>query len=123
VKYLLTASARPWPGQDPSAVGAGLVDAYAALTTAVGNPANRGLRPSDSFARSILPLVKGQVLTWSDPNYLGTNWTNITWDNITWDNITWDNITWDNITWDNITWDTSSRPAPGASPWPSGPVD
>ena len=56
----------------------------------------------------MLPLIKGQPLTWIDLNYQGINWAN---------------INWANITWDNITWDTLTRPAPGASPRPNAPLD
>ena len=133
VKYILMITARRWPGQDPNALGAGLVDAYSALTTIVWGRANQDLRPADGFARSILPLIKGQPLTWRDPLYAGTNWDNvswdniswdnISWDNISWDNISWDNISWDNISWDNISWDTSTRPAPAAAWWPGVTID
>src|SRR5690348_17236808 len=77
-----------------SVVGAGLVDAQAALNAPNPIPGNRKLKPANNFARNVLSLLEGQPLTWIDPNYQGINWSNINWDNITWDNIMWDNITW-----------------------------
>ncbi|HEV7666873.1 MAG TPA: S8 family peptidase [Chloroflexota bacterium] len=100
---------------DPSAAGAGLLDAYAAFSSSSRGFANAGLRPADGAARRLFPLLFGQSLVWKDPLYRGmpwsaVNWTTIAWDNIAWDNIAWDsfnysNIAWDNIAWDNIAWD------------------
>jgi serine protease AprX len=89
----------------PDADGKGLVDAYAAVTSAPMLAENRGLRPSHSFARVIYPLIYGQRLVWRDPYYAGIDWNSKTWETLSWDNIAWDNIAWDNIAWDNIAWD------------------
>ncbi|TAK33913.1 MAG: hypothetical protein EPO21_11345 [Chloroflexota bacterium] len=106
VKFILADTSRHLEQKDDAnIVGAGVLDAHAAVNSNITGRANLNKRPADGFARAILPLLKGQPLTWRDTSYAGRTWTNITWDNITWDNITWDNILWDNITWDNITWD------------------
>ncbi len=106
VKALLAQTAQHVAGGNADTAGAGRVDAYAAVNGSVSGSANRYLRPSDGFAKTVYPILYGMPLAnlWRDPSYGGSNWANITWDNITWDNITWDNITWDNITWDTITW-------------------
>jgi hypothetical protein len=75
------------------------------VTSSLLDRANRVKRPANAFARAILPLIKGQPLSWRDPYYGGRNWANVTWDNIAWDNVTWDNLIWENIAWDNIAWD------------------
>jgi serine protease AprX len=96
-------SSTPLP--DPVAHGAGLVNASTATGGSTGTPANRGLRPSDGFARTVYPLIHGQPLTWKDPNYAGISWDNLAWDNLAWDNLAWDNLAWDNLAWDNLAWD------------------
>ena len=134
VKAILVASTQPY-GQDtgvalpdPSADGSGLLDALAAVqsdgaamssgTGGIGLPnsvpladslvarANRGLRPADSFARSLLPVLRGIPLRWKDPTLGGIDWTALTWDSIAWDSVAWDNFAWDSIAWDSIAWDS-----------------
>ena len=108
IKNSLKVTARPVVSStDLNAKGAGLVDAYGAVNNTAIASANRGLTPSDDFARAVYPLLYGTSTTnlWRDPTYMGIDWVNIGWDNIGWDRITWDNINWDNIGWDNIGWD------------------
>lgn len=95
---------------DASSMGAGYVDALAAVkSTARGR---QGGRPADSFAATVLPVIKGvSPLTWKSLTYnkgvdsRGVSWSNVTWDNVAWDNVTWDNVAWDNVAWDNVAWD------------------
>jgi serine protease AprX len=104
VKYILTNTARQVSGSSDT-VGAGVVDAYAALTSNQIGVANTGIRPSDSFARQMYDLMYGQPLSWKDPHYMGIDWENLAWDNLAWDNLAWDNLAWDNLAWDNLAWD------------------
>jgi serine protease AprX len=90
---------------NPSAIGSGLIDAYAALGSGARGPANRGQRPSDGTARSLYPALYGQPLTWIDPTYAGIAWGAVTWSNLAWDNLAWDNFAWDSVAWSNIAWD------------------
>ena len=134
VKAILVATTQPY-GQDtgvalpdPSADGSGLLDALAAIqsdgtakssgTGGIGllntapladslvARANRGLRPADSFARSLLPVLRGIPLRWKDPTLGGIDWTALTWDSVAWDSVAWDNYEWDSIAWDSIAWDS-----------------
>jgi serine protease AprX len=116
VKAILKGTARPF-GQasgatpNPAAMGAGLVNAYAAATSNVRPPSNRGIRPSDTAARTLYSALYGHPLIWRDTGLLGgivwglLTWNNLAWDNLAWDNIAWDNLAWDNIAWDNLAWD------------------
>jgi serine protease AprX len=107
---------------DPSADGAGMLDASAAFSSGPRGAANAGLRPSDGYARAMYPHLYGQPVHWKNATsggilwnlltWLTLSWTNIAWDNIAWDsfnssNIAWDNIAWDTTSWDNIAWDRS----------------
>jgi serine protease AprX len=115
VKAILTGTSRPFgysSGATPprAAIGAGLGDAHAAVTSGPRGSANRGLRPADGFARAIYSAIYGQPLIWENPllggllwNLLG--WANLAWDNLAWDNLAWDNIAYDNLAWDNLAWD------------------
>jgi serine protease AprX len=119
---------------DPSAGGSGLLDAYAAMNaaappapsgsalpgatlggTVTGTTslaagdlprANRGLRPADGFARSLLPVLWGTPLVWKDPTLGGIPWQTLTWDSLTWDSVAWDNFAWDSVAWDSVAWDS-----------------
>jgi len=117
---------------DPTADGTGLLDALAAVQSDIGAPAqgpvpglggigvpdpfpvanqvearaNRGLRPADSFARSLFTALRGVPLRWKNPTLGGIDWTALTWDSVAWDSIAWDNFDWDSIAWDSIAWDS-----------------
>jgi serine protease AprX len=107
VKYILTKTAPNFPGSRDT-VGAGVIDAYAALTSKRMGVANKGIRPSDSFARQMYDLIYGQPLSWKNPHHMGIDWENLSWDNLSWDNLSWDNLSWDNLSWDNLSWDNLS---------------
>jgi serine protease AprX len=107
VKSILTDTAHSVSGSSDT-VGAGVVDAYAALTSNQIGVGNTGLRPANTFARNVYELIYGQELSWKDPNYMGIDWENLSWDNLSWDNLSWDNLSWDNLSWDNLSWDNLS---------------
>ena len=111
---------------DPQADGSGLLDVLAAIqsnppsgsTGSVGDGvlqgalnvaearANRGLRPADAFARTLLPCLRGLPLRWKDPTLGGILWSSLTWDSVAWDSVAWDNYDWDSINWDSVAWDS-----------------
>jgi len=140
VKALLVSTTQPYGQQsgqvlpDPTADGSGLLDAYAAMTSALTIPApptsgsggllggglltgtlqtvaplacaNRALRPADGFARALFPVLYGSPLHWKDPTLGGIDWQTLTWDSVLWDSIAWDNFAWDSVLWDSILWDS-----------------
>src|SRR5437868_5507384 len=111
---------------DPQADGSGLLDVDAAIRSnpparAIGSVgdsvvqgaldlaqarANRGLRPAEGFARTLLPCLRGLPLRWKDSTLGGILWGSVTWDSIAWDSIAWDNYDWDSIAWDSVAWDS-----------------
>jgi subtilisin family serine protease len=111
VKAILVATVQPYgqesktPLPDPSADGAGLVDAWTAVKSGSVGLANRDLRPANSFARVLYPALYELPLSWKDPNFAGQDWESYTWENLAWDNLAWDNLAWDNLAWDNLAWD------------------
>ena len=129
VKALLVGTAQQF-GQDstatlpdPTARGAGLLDALAAVsssgfsattsggalpTAPLSEPAiaNRGHRPADGFARTLLPVLRQLPLRWKDLTLDGIAWQTLTWDSVAWDSVAWDNFDWDSIAWDSIAWDS-----------------
>ena len=127
VKALVVGTTQPF-GQDsgtalpdPAAGGTGLLDALAAVraqasggagatgtlpgTTLGTHLANRGLRPADTFARSMFRVLYGSPLRWKDPTLGGLAWGSVSWDSIAWDSVAWDNYDWDSIAWDSVAWD------------------
>jgi serine protease AprX len=67
VKFMLTSTARPVPGADRSAVGAGLVDGWKAATAAPPGLANRGLADV-SLAGTSAPRGRGRRQASLDPS-------------------------------------------------------
>jgi serine protease AprX len=125
VKALLMDTAQPF-GQDsgsalpdPAAGGTGLLDALALVqgqasggsgatlpgTTIGTRLANRGLRPSDTFARAMFRVLYGSPLLWRNPTLGGLSWGSVNWDSVAWDSIAWDSSNWDSIAWDSVAWD------------------
>ncbi len=117
VKFILTKTAQGVPSVTTDArntVGYGSANAYAAVTSNHIDKANRGRRPSNSFARTIRPLIEGQPLVWKDPwansiNWGSINWGSINWGTATWDNLDWDSINWGSINWGSINWGTITQ--------------
>ena len=122
VKAILKGTTRPFgqsSGSTPNAaaIGSGLIDAYAAVTSGTRGAANHGNRPADPTSRSLYPAVYGQPLSWLDPladgivwnllTWSTLSWNNLAWDNLAWDNLAWDNLAWDNLAWDNLAWDNT----------------
>ena len=86
--------------------GAGMLDAFAAVSSINADKEYSPDRVSDSFAKDMRKFIERQPITWKSlAHNLGVDSKGITWDGITWENITWDGITWENITWENFTWD------------------
>jgi serine protease AprX len=112
VKYVLTASARKIGSYSANTQGAGELDAAAAVKLATSSSAipsaNRGVRPSNVFARSIYALAYGAPVSWRDPAYLGRNWSTWSWESGSWDSGSWDNLLWENIDWINASWSSAS---------------
>jgi serine protease AprX len=107
VKFILTKTAQGVPSVTTdvrNTVGHGTVNAYAAITSNHIDKANRGRRPSNSFARTVRPLIEGQPLVWKDPWANSINWGSINWGSINWGTATWDNLDWDSINWGSINW-------------------
>jgi serine protease AprX len=90
---------------DPSADGAGLLDAYAAATSPTRGAANGGLRPSNGLARALYPVLYGQPLVWKDPSRGLTCWSCLFWGTLGWDDGAWDNLNWDAFNWSDGAWD------------------
>ena len=133
VKRQLTATARPLAGVPATDQGAGVVDAFAAVTR---SPVAARFTPypaSAAFAEQVFAKIYGQPIVWRDVSFhggvdsRGLKWSDITWDDITWDSITWEDIcweafnwrdiTWDIFAWQDIAWETSAAPLGGSSGW------
>jgi serine protease AprX len=138
VKAILTRTARPLAGADRSAVGAGQVDAAAAVQLARNpsglTPANAGLTPSQGLVKTIWPVLKQNKPVWRHTGWwMGRYWTNGSWSltsgfktsNGSWDDAGWDliaaaNLDWDNMAWSDAGWDDSGWDDSG---WDNGSWD
>jgi serine protease AprX len=117
---------------DQAADGSGLLDVAAAMSTATGTggsglvtdgsvlgttqsttplledlpTANRALRPANTFARALYPVLYGVPLRWLDATLGGIVWEALTWESVAWDSVAWDNFDWDSVAWDSVAWDS-----------------
>ena len=91
--------------------GAGLVNAYRAVSSADAGKEYAPDRVSDAFAKDMQKFIQGQPFVWRDLTYhggvdsAGTSWEGVTWENVRWDAVTWDNVTWEGFTWEGVTWE------------------
>jgi serine protease AprX len=68
--------------------------------------ANRALRPANTAARALLPVLYGTPLRWRDLTLGGVAWGALTWESVAWDSVAWDNFEWDSVAWDSVAWDS-----------------
>ncbi|HEY3109335.1 MAG TPA: S8 family peptidase [Chloroflexota bacterium] len=135
VKAILIQTARPIAGASASAVGAGELDAAAAVQLALnplGLRANAGLTPSRGLVRSIWPALKQNHPKWRHTGWwMGRYWVNGSWDltsgfkpasggwddtgwdalaqaNLDWGNLTFSDAGWNDCGWDDSGWDSGS---------------
>jgi len=114
VKAQLTATARPLRDVRVSEQGAGVVDAFAAVTKPQAAAPFTPYPASAAFAEQVFAKLYGQPITWRDLSLhggvdsRGIKWSDVTWADITWDSITWEDITWEAFDWQSITWEDIS---------------
>jgi hypothetical protein len=130
VKHALVATARDAASDDPMAVGAGVVNAYAAAFSAPQGVANQGLARSNgqgSLALSrgsvqvktndLLGTVLGpvlgatltaQLLLWNPGGYTGAKWVPSDWYLSTWELYRWNRVSWYGNDWPGYKWRGSS---------------
>ena len=111
VKAQLTATARALRDVRVSEQGAGVIDAFAAVTKPQARAPFTPYPASAAFAEQVFAKLYGQTITWRDLSFHGgvdshgIKWTDVTWADITWDGITWEDITWEAFDWQSITWE------------------
>jgi serine protease AprX len=131
VKAQLTATARPLAEARATRQGAGVVDAFAAVTTAPVVAPFTAYPASGALAEQVFTKIQGQRIVWRDLSFhggvdsRGQKWADITWEDITWDDVTWEDITWEafdwqgitweDISWEDVSWETVSAPLGGSA--------
>jgi serine protease AprX len=126
VKYALTATARSDASSDPTAVGAGVIDAYSAAFNAPAGVANQGLARSNGLGS--LDLSRGsvrvmlanpgntilsgaltaQLVVWNPILYTTTAWTGSSWYGSSWYGSSWYGSSWYGSSWYGSSWYGSS---------------
>ena len=111
MKAQLTSTARPLRDVRAGEQGAGVVDAFAAVTKPQARAPFTPYPASAAFAEQVFAKLYGQAITWRDVSFhggvdsRGIKWSDVTWADITWDAITWEDITWEAFDWQSITWE------------------
>jgi len=91
--------------------GAGLVNAYKAVSSVDPGREYAPDRVSDAFAKDMRKFIQGQPFVWRDLTYhggvdtAGMTWEGVTWENVRWDAVTWENLMWEGFTWEGVTWE------------------
>lgn len=105
--------------------GAGLVNAYGAVSSVDPDREYAPSRVSDAFAKDMRKFIQGQPFVWRDLTYhggvdsAGASWEGVTWEAVRWDAVTWENLMWEGfawagITWEGVTWETVTWQSTGA---------
>jgi len=124
LKYALVHTTQPTVSTDPNAVGAGLLDAYAATYAAPPGTANQGLTRSsglggisdsrgtvqtattdpDLLGVLINGLLTAQLLVWDPVGYTTGQWNTSTWYLTTWYLSRWYQLGWYGTDWPGNNW-------------------
>jgi serine protease AprX len=124
LKYALVHTTQPTASTDPNAVGAGLLDAYAATYAAPAGTANQGLTRSsglgavngsrgsvqtvttdpDRLGVVINGLLTAQLLVWDPVGYTTGQWNTSTWYGTAWYVSRWYQLGWYGTDWPGNNW-------------------
>jgi serine protease AprX len=124
LKYALVHTTQPTASTDPNAVGAGLLDAYAATYAAPPGLANQGLARSsglgaingsrgsvrtvttdpDLLGVLINGLLTAQLLVWDPVGYTTGQWNTSTWYTTAWYLSRWYQLGWYGTDWPGNNW-------------------
>ena len=134
LKYALAATAHPAAMTDPSAVGSGVVDAYAAVNAPAGQ-ANGGLARSTGMGslsasrgsvsvqtndpagtvlnQALTVQLTAQLLLWDPAGFVTGEWSSSTWYatpwyTARWYSTTWYSNMWTGHNWEGCSWDTGT---------------
>jgi serine protease AprX len=135
VKYRLTDTARAIAESDPTATGRGIVDAYAAATSASTASANQNIQPSSGLGaidrdrgntgvQLLTPAgsvtLTGEFVAQTDPAkvsianpsglvpYVAADYATTGWDGSSWQGSSWQGSSWQAGTWAGSSWQGSS---------------
>jgi serine protease AprX len=144
IKYVITTTARALPfGQN--AVGAGAVDALAAVRMAASpaGKANLGRNANRKAAATLWPVVKQMSPVWrhkgwyrgkywvdgsweqsgfrtADGGWEDGGWEDGGWENFAWEDAAWEDGGWENGAWDSLQWNDGGWESSG---WDNGAWD
>jgi serine protease AprX len=127
VKHILTAVSRPAASTNPLDVGAGVVDAYAAVVAPPAGLANAGaprstglggldlsrggVRVNTDGVPSVIisGLLTAQDVTWDPIGFVVGDWSASTWYLSLWYLFPWSQVDWYGSNWENESWQGSER--------------
>jgi serine protease AprX len=111
VKYRLKATAlagepqgkwdtrRAWPAYDPTTMGAGYLDIYAAVTQKnLTGSANNGIPISKLLWTGDSPV------NWASVNWSSVNWSSVNWSSVNWSSVNWSSVNWSSVNWSGDYW-------------------
>uniref|UniRef100_A0A540VDF0 S8 family serine peptidase n=2 Tax=Litorilinea aerophila TaxID=1204385 RepID=A0A540VDF0_9CHLR len=101
VKYLLTASATPLPGE-PGA-GAGIINVARALEL-LRNYGSGAAVPTTNNTYQPSQLLS----TGSEP----VDWTSVNWNSVNWNSVNWNSVNWNSVNWNSVNWNSTSPQDP-----------
>jgi serine protease AprX len=109
MKQALVSGATPLDGADPSAIGAGVVNAVNAADEVVvdshGHAIHRGGNGNNEGSNGWDSRI-WNARVWDGRIWNGRIWNGETWDSRVWDGRVWDSRVWDGRVWDGRLWDS-----------------
>ena len=104
IKQMLVRGAAPLRA-DAIAVGAGLVDAVAALTVSTCNSAQRFAPATGPVSQPVIGVVaRCTPAEWSGVTWTGVTWTGVTWTGVSWSGVSWSGVSWSGVSWSGVSW-------------------
>jgi serine protease AprX len=101
LKYILTSTARTYPGQPDHA---GALDISAALAAADRAPSPDHL-PAPLPVGGVAPANGASTILWDGARWSSTYWTGARWSTAYWDGARWTATYWDGARWTSAYWD------------------
>ncbi len=104
IKQMLVRSATPLRA-DAIAVGAGLVDAVAALTVSTRNSAQRFAPATGPVSQPVIGVMaRCTPAEWSGVSWSGVSWSGVSWSGVSWSGVSWSGVSWSGVSWSGVSW-------------------
>ncbi|HUF96929.1 MAG TPA: S8 family serine peptidase, partial [Ilumatobacter sp.] len=104
IKRMLVGGSAPLHA-DAAAVGAGLVDAVAALTVSTRNSTQRFAPAVGVESQPVIGVMaRCTPSEWSGVSWSGVSWSGVSWSGVSWSGVSWSGVSWSGVSWSGVSW-------------------